>query len=35
MRNKKKQRINFIITDEYFTEEYILDYLKTIPNNYA
>lgn len=32
---KKKQRINFIITDEYFTEEYILDYLKTIPNNYA
>lgn len=32
---KKKQRVNFIISDEYFTEEYILDYLKQIPNNYG
>jgi hypothetical protein len=32
---KKKQRVNFIISDEYFSEEYILDYLKQIPNNYG
>lgn len=32
---KKRQRLNFIISDEYFTEEYILNYLKSIPNNYA
>jgi hypothetical protein len=31
---KKRQRLNFIISDEYFTEEYILNYLKSIPNNY-
>ena len=31
---KKRQRLNFIISDEYFTEEYILNYLKQIPNNY-
>ena len=30
-----RQRLNFIISDEYFTEEYILNYLKQIPNNYA
>lgn len=32
---KDRQRFNFIICDEYFSEEYILDYLKQIPNNYA
>jgi hypothetical protein len=32
---KDRQRFNFIISDEYFSEEYILDYLKQIPNNYA
>ncbi len=32
---KDKQRFNFIISDEYFSEEYILDYLKQIPNNYS
>jgi hypothetical protein len=32
---KDKQRVNFLIADEYFTEEYILNYLKQIPNNYA
>ena len=29
-----RQRLNFLISDEYFTEEYILNYLKQIPNNY-
>jgi hypothetical protein len=32
---KNRQRFNFIISDEYFSEEYILDYLKQIPNNYS
>jgi len=32
---KDRQRVNFLICDEYFLEEYILNYLKTIPNNYA
>lgn len=32
---KDRQRLNFIISDEYFSEEYILDYLKQIPNNYS
>jgi hypothetical protein len=32
---KDRQRFNFIISDEYFSEEYILDYLKQIPNNYS
>jgi hypothetical protein len=32
---KDRQRVNFLICDEYFSEEYILNYLKTIPNNYA
>jgi hypothetical protein len=32
---KNRQKLNFIISDEYFTEEYILNYLKKIPNNYA
>ena len=32
---KDRQRFNFIISDEYFSEEYILNYLKQIPNNYA
>lgn len=32
---KNRQKVNFIISDEYFTEEYILNYLKQIPNNYA
>jgi hypothetical protein len=32
---KDKQRVNFLIFDEYFSEEYILNYLKQIPNNYA
>ena len=32
---KKRQRLNFIISDEYFSDEYILNYLKQIPNNYA
>ena len=32
---KDRQRFNFIICDEYFSEEYILNYLKQIPNNYA
>jgi hypothetical protein len=32
---KNKQRVNFLICDEYFSEEYILNYLKQIPNNYA
>jgi hypothetical protein len=31
---KDRQRFNFIISDEYFSEEYILNYLKQIPNNY-
>lgn len=30
-----RQRVNFLISNEYFTEEYILNYLKQIPNNYA
>lgn len=30
-----RQRLNFLIANEYFTEEYILNYLKQIPNNYA
>ena len=32
---KKRQRLNFIISDEYFSDEYILNYLNQIPNNYA
>jgi hypothetical protein len=32
---KDRQRVNFLICDEYFSEKYILNYLKTIPNNYA
>jgi hypothetical protein len=32
---KDRQRVNFLIADEYFTEEYILNYLKQIPNNYS
>jgi hypothetical protein len=32
---KIRQKVNFIISDEYFTDEYILNYLKQIPNNYA
>ena len=31
---KERQRLNFLISDEYFSDEYILDYLKKIPNNY-
>jgi hypothetical protein len=31
---KDRQRVNFLICDEYFSEEYILNYLKQIPNNY-
>ena len=31
---KERQRVNFLISDEYFSDEYILDYLKKIPNNY-
>jgi hypothetical protein len=32
---KDRQRVNFLICDEYFSEEYILNYLKQIPNNYS
>lgn len=32
---KNRQRFNFIISDEYFSDEEILSYLKTIPNNYG
>lgn len=32
---KNRQRLNFIISDEYFSDEEILSYLKTIPNNYG
>jgi hypothetical protein len=32
---KDRQRFNVIICNEYFSEEYILNYLKQIPNNYA
>ena len=31
---KERQRLNFLISDEYFSDEYILNYLKEIPNNY-
>jgi hypothetical protein len=31
---KDRQRVNFLICDEYFSEKYILNYLKQIPNNY-
>lgn len=29
-KHKKRQQVNYIITDEDFTDEYIIDYLKNI-----